>query len=185
MFKIGNLTIKNRVIAAPMAGVTDKAQRIMARSFGCGLTFSEMISDMGLIHGQKKTLLLADTADEEKPLVMQIFGSDPEKMALGAKILENMGADIIDINMGCPTPKIVKNSEGCALMLDLPRSRRLIRAIVQAVSVPVTVKMRRGWDDESFTFLELAGLAEAEGAAAVTLHAVAVISFIPARPIGT
>lgn len=171
MLSIGNLIIKNRVIAAPMAGVTDKAQRIMARNFGCGMAVSEMISDMGLIYGQKKTLLLADTGDEEKPLVVQIFGSDPDKMAAGAIILENMGADIIDINMGCPTPKIVKNGEGSALMLDLPRSRRIIRSIVQSVSVPVTVKMRRGWDDTSFTFLELAGLAEAEGAAAVTLHA--------------
>ncbi|KUG04988.1 trna dihydrouridine synthase b [hydrocarbon metagenome] len=171
MFSIGTVTINNRIIAAPMAGITDKANRIIASSFGCGMTCSEMISDMGLIYGQKKTQHIADISGEKRPISVQIFGSDPEKMAEGAIIIEEMGADIIDINMGCPTPKIVKNGEGSALMLDLPRSRDIIRSIVKAVQVPVTVKMRRGWDDVSTTCLELAGIAEQEGAQAVTLHA--------------
>ncbi len=171
MFSIGTVSISNRIIAAPMAGITDKANRIIARSFGCGMTCSEMISDMGLIYGQKKTQHIADTSGESKPVSIQIFGSDPEKIAQGAVIVEEMGADIIDINMGCPTPKIIKNGEGSALMLDLPRSRDIIRSIVKAVRVPVTVKMRRGWEDGSTTCLELAAIAEQEGAKAVTLHA--------------
>ncbi len=171
MINIGSVAISNRVIAAPMAGITDKANRIIACSFGCGMTCSEMISDMGLIYGQKKTQQIADISGENKPIAVQIFGSDPEKMAEGALIVEKMGADIIDINMGCPTPKIVKNGEGCALMLDLHRSRDIVRSIVKAVKVPVTVKMRRGWEDGTTTCLELAGIAEQEGAKAVTLHA--------------
>lgn len=172
MFFIGGVKIKNRVVAAPMAGVTDKANRIIARSFGCGLAVSEMISDMGLVYGQKRTLALADSSEETGPSAMQIFGSQAEPMARGAKVLEQLGTDIIDINMGCPTPKIVKNGEGAALMQDLKRSREIIRAVVQAVQVPVTVKMRLGWDDEnSFNFIELAGIAEQEGAQGVTLHA--------------
>lgn len=172
MFFIGRVKIKNRVLAAPMAGVTDKANRIIARSFGCGLAVSEMISDMGLVYGQKRTLALADHSGEAGPAAMQIFGSRSEPMARGARVLEELGADIIDINMGCPTPKIIKNGEGAALMLDLKRSREIIRAVVQAVQVPVTIKMRLGWDDEdTYNFIELAGIAEQEGAQAVTLHA--------------
>lgn len=171
MFSIGTVKPGNRIIAAPMAGVTDKANRIVASSFGCGMTCSEMISDMGLIYGQKKTANIADTRGEKGPVSVQIFGSDPEKMAQAALIVEKMGADLIDINMGCPTPKIVKNGEGCALMLNLPQAREIIRRVVRAVQVPVTVKMRRGWDDDSKTFLELAGTAEQEGVKAITLHA--------------
>lgn len=171
MLKIGEVSLNNRIIAAPMAGVTDKANRIMARSFGCAMTCSEMISDMGLIYGQNKTQAIADTEGEERPVSLQIFGFHPEKMAQAAQIVEKLGADIIDINMGCPTPKIVKNGEGSALMLDLPRSRAVIKAVVEAVEIPVTIKMRRGWEDDSKTFLELAGIAEQEGVKAIALHA--------------
>jgi tRNA-dihydrouridine synthase B len=171
MLKIGEVSLDNRIIAAPMAGVTDKANRIMAKSFACAMTCSEMISDMGLIYGLDKTQAIANTQGEERPVCLQIFGSHPERMAQAAQIVENLGADIIDINMGCPTPKIVKNGEGCALMLDLERSRALIRAVVNAVRVPVSIKMRRGWEDGSKTFLELAGIAEQEGVKAITLHA--------------
>ncbi len=170
MLYIGNIPIENRVISAPLAGVTDKAYRILAREFGCGLVFSEMISDMGLIYQQKRTARIADTEDEKGPVVMQIFGSDPEHMAQGAGILEGMGAKIIDINMGCPTPKIIRNGEGSALLNDLPRARQIIRGVVQAVQVPVTVKMRKGWNDEDTSCIELAGIAEQEGASAVILH---------------
>ncbi|SHG44563.1 tRNA-U20-dihydrouridine synthase [Thermosyntropha lipolytica DSM 11003] len=171
MFKIGKVEIKNRVVAAPLAGVTDKAFRIIIKSFGCGLVFTEMISDMGLLYEQEKTLKLADISGEEKPIAVQIFGSEVEPMVKAAQKVEAMGADIIDINMGCPAPKIVKNGEGAALMLDLPRARRIIRAVVEAVKVPVTVKMRKGWDDNNINYLELAAIAEEEGVRAVTLHA--------------
>lgn len=170
MFKIGTVNIPNQVVSAPMAGVTDRAFRHMARLYGCGLIFSEMISDMGLVYSQAKTRQLAERSGEDPPLALQIFGSQAEPMVKGALVLEELGADLIDINMGCPTPKIVKNGEGSALMLDIPRAREIIREIVQAVKVPVTVKMRKGWNDEDKTCIELAGAAEAEGASAVTLH---------------
>lgn len=171
MFSIGDISIKNRVVAAPMAGVTDKAFRIIMKPFGPGLVVTEMISDKGLVYGQSRTRRLADTEGEESPLSVQIFGSETEYMVKAALIVEEMGADIIDINMGCPTPKIVRSGEGSALMLDLPRSRDIIHTIVQAVKIPVTVKMRTGWDENNITCLELARIAEEEGAAAVTLHA--------------
>jgi len=170
MFFIGNVEIANQVLMAPMAGVTDRAFRIIAKSFGCGLVFTEMISDMGLIYGQSRTQRIADTTEEKRPVAVQIFGSNPASMAGAARIVQDLGADIIDINMGCPTPKIVKNGEGAALMLDIPRCRQIIRAVVEAVRVPVTVKMRKGWDELSPTCLELAETAEQEGAAAITLH---------------
>jgi len=169
MFKIGHVEIPNRIVAAPMAGVTDRAYRHMAQLFSCGLGFSEMISDMGLIYGQAKTRQLAERSGNQ-PLALQIFGSQLEPMVKGALILEELGADLIDINMGCPTPKIVKNGEGAALMLDLPQAREIIREIVRAVQIPVTVKMRKGWNDGDKTCIELAGMAEVEGASAVTLH---------------
>jgi len=169
-FKIGQHEFKNRVVSAPMAGITDKAYRIMAASFGCGLNFSEMISDQALIHGHQKTRAMMNLDHESIPTVIQIFGSQPNNMARAAAIAEEQGAVIIDINMGCPTPKIVKNGEGAALMRDLPRARQIIRAVVRAVSVPVTVKMRKGWDDSGLTFLELCRIAEDEGVQAITLH---------------
>lgn len=169
MFKIGHVEIPNRVVAAPMAGVSDRAYRYMAQLFGCGLLFSEMISDMGLIYGQAKTRQLAEH-NGDWPLALQIFGSQLEPMVKGALILEELGAELIDINMGCPTPKIVKNGEGAALMINLPQAGAIIGEIVRAVRVPVTVKMRKGWNDEDKTCIELAAIAEAEGASAVTLH---------------
>lgn len=170
MFSIGNVIIKNRVVSAPLAGVTDKAFRMIIKSFGCGLIFTEMISDMGLVYGQERTRQLADTGGEEPPVAVQIFGSEIDPMVKAAIIVEKMGAKIIDINMGCPTPKIVKNGEGAALMLDIPKSRQIIHEVVGAVNVPVTVKMRKGWDDNNIACLELAAAAAEEGAAAITLH---------------
>lgn len=170
MFSIGKVEIKNRVLAAPLAGVTDKAFRIIARNCGCGMAFTEMISDMGLVYGQERTRKMADLTDEEKPAAVQIFGSEVEPMVRGALIIEEMGAGIIDINMGCPTPKIIKNGEGSALMLDIPKSRLIIREIVKAVKVPVTVKMRKGWDDNNISCLKLSEALEQEGVSAITLH---------------
>lgn len=170
MFCIGGIDIKNRIIAAPLAGVTDKAFRLIARSFGCGLVYTEMISDMGLVYNQSRTLKMADLSGEEAPVAVQIFGSEIEPMVKAAGIVEGMGAHIIDINMGCPTPKIVKNGEGVALMRDLSKSRSIISEIVRAVRVPVTVKMRKGWDDNDNSCLDLSRIAQEEGASAVALH---------------
>ncbi|MGE5404839.1 MAG: tRNA dihydrouridine synthase DusB [Candidatus Saccharibacteria bacterium] len=171
LFSIGNLTFDNRVIMAPLAGITDKAYRIIAGEMGCGLTFTEMVSDQALIYENRKTLAMLDIDNEPAPLAVQIFGSSPDSMARAAEKVAQYGAKIIDINMGCPTPKIVKNGEGSALMRDLPRAREIIRAVVKAVEVPVTVKMRKGWDDSSVTYLELGRIADEEGVSAVTLHA--------------
>jgi tRNA-dihydrouridine synthase B len=171
MINIGKVVVPNRIFAAPMAGVTDKAFRILARECGCGLVYTEMINDMGLIMKQTRTEKLADIQGELPPVAIQIFGSVPEKMGEAAQIAEKMGAHIIDINMGCPTPKIVKNGSGAALMLDIERCRRIIRSVVKAVKVPVTIKTRIGWDQESLTYLEIGGIAEQEGAKAITLHA--------------
>lgn len=170
MLAIGNVPLANQVIMAPLAGITDQAFRVIAKSFGCSLVTTEMISDMGLIYGQSRTYRIASTSGEERPVAVQIFGSEPDTMGKAARIVQDLGADIIDINMGCPTPKIVKNGEGAALMLDIPRCREIIRAVVAEARVPVTVKMRSGWDQEHLTYLELGRVAEAEGAAALTLH---------------
>lgn len=171
MIKIGSVLIPNRVFSAPMAGVTDKAFRQIIRSCGAGLIYTEMISDMGLVYGQQRTHKMLDLQGEEHPLAVQIFGSEAEPMARGAQLAASQGADIIDINMGCPTPKIVKNGEGAALMLDIPRARQVIRAVVKAVQVPVTVKMRLGWNSDKINYLDLAMAAREEGAAAIALHA--------------
>lgn len=170
MLRIGSLEIANRVIAAPMAGITDRAFRVIAREFGCGLVFSEMISDKGLVYGQARTLRMIEAGEEARPYGVQIFGSQPDSMAQAAQLVEKSGADLIDINLGCPTPKIVKNGEGAALLLDLPRCRAIIQAVAQAARIPVTVKMRRGWEDGSLTCLELAVIAQEAGAKALTLH---------------
>lgn len=168
--KIGRVVLENPVIAAPMAGVTDKAFRVLAKEAGCGLVCTEMVSDMGLNYNNQRTKLLLDIEGEEHPISVQIFGSDPAIMAQAAQIVESLGADIIDINMGCPAPKIVKSGEGSALMRDLPLAEKIIKAVVQAVKLPVTVKTRKGWDDKVTTAVELAKRAEAAGAQAITVH---------------
>ncbi|MEQ8176052.1 MAG: tRNA dihydrouridine synthase DusB [Syntrophomonadaceae bacterium] len=171
MFKIGSMLFPNRVIAAPMAGISDRSFRHIARLFGCGLVYSEMVSAKGLVYGQEKSLFLTESGDFPGPVNVQIFGSDPQIMAQAAVLLaKKPGVDLIDINMGCPTPKIVKNGEGAALLLNLPLCRSIIRHVVAAASIPVTVKMRRGWEEASDTCLELAKIAEEEGAQAITLH---------------
>ncbi len=170
MFVIGNIVVPNRVVAAPLAGVTDRAGREMARLFGCGLVYTEMISDMGLVYKQQRTLEMAEVAGESGLVAVQLFGSKPQAMAKAARMLNKMGAQLIDINMGCPTPKIVRNGEGAALMKDPALTRDLLRAVIDAVQVPVTVKLRKGWDENSINYMEIALLAEAEGVKAVALH---------------
>lgn len=153
-----------------MAGVTDKAYRILAKEQGCELTYTEMVSDKALIYNNKKTMELIDLSNETAPIAVQIFGSEPQIMAEAAKIVAAKGANIIDINMGCPAPKIVKNGEGSALMQDLILAEKIIRAVVNAVKIPVTVKMRKGWDEKHITVVELAQRAEQAGASAIAVH---------------
>lgn len=169
--RIGNVSLDSPVISAPMAGFTDQAFRIIVKEFGCGLVYSEMVSDLGLVYEQARTKRLLLVDEKERPVSLQIFGSDPEAMAKAANLAwEISRCEIVDINMGCPVPKIVKNREGCALMRDLPLAASIIEAVVKAVPVPVTVKMRKGWNESEFAAVELAQRAEAAGAAAVAVH---------------
>lgn len=169
-FAIGQVTLEAPVILAPMAGVCDLPYRVIARHYGAAMVCTEMVSDKGLLYRNKNTFSMLCIDPEEHPLSMQIFGADPVTMAKAAEEIEKAGADIVDINMGCPVNKVVKNNEGSALMRDLPRAESIVRAVVEAVSIPVTVKMRTGWNDSSFTAPELAKRVEQAGAAAVTVH---------------
>lgn len=168
---IGGLTLPNRVLAAPLAGFTDKAYRILAHRAGCGLVFTEMVNCDAILYRNARTCALFDLSSENWPVAVQIFGADPDKAGRAARVVVDEGAASVDINMGCPTPKIVRNLEGCALMQDLPRAAAIIRAVVEAVApVPVTVKMRKGWNTGELIAPDLARLAERNGAAAVTVH---------------
>ncbi|TYO94626.1 tRNA dihydrouridine synthase DusB [Desulfallas thermosapovorans] len=169
-FKIGHVPIANPVVAAPMAGVTDRPFRILAAEHGCGLVYTEMISDQALIYGNPKTNILLDCSGEKGPISVQIFGSQVEYMVRAAEIVAGRGADIIDINMGCPTPKIVKNGEGAALMRNPELAARIVAAVVDRVDCPVTVKMRKGWDASSVNAVEFARLVVRAGASAVAVH---------------
>ena len=169
--RIGEISLANPVILAPMAGVTDLPFRLLAKEMGCSLVYSEMVSDKGLIYDNVHTKKMLAIDERERPVALQIFGSEPESMGQAAKIVAAAGADIIDINMGCPTLKIVKNGEGSALMRKPELAYRIIAAVVAAADkVPVTVKFRRGWDEKSVNAVEIAKLAEQAGAAAVSVH---------------
>ncbi|WP_132078323.1 tRNA dihydrouridine synthase DusB [Anaerospora hongkongensis] len=168
--QIGTVKLANPVILAPMAGVTDLPFRLLVKEMGCGLVYTEMVSDKGLIYQNEHTLEMLKIDERERPVALQIFGSEPDPMAKAAKIVEKAGADIIDINMGCPTLKIVKNGEGSALMRTPELAYSIIASVVEAVNIPVTVKIRKGWDDSSVNAVEMAMLAEKAGAAAVSVH---------------
>lgn len=171
MFSIGSVTLPNQLILAPMAGVTDLAFRQICREHGAGLTVTEMASAKALEYGDKKTPRLLRLARGEHPASAQIFGSDPACMARSAKrALELSGCDIIDINMGCPAPKIVGNGDGSALMKSPDLAARIVAAVKQAVPVPVTVKFRMGWDAQSVNCVEFARLCERAGADMVAVH---------------
>lgn len=160
----------NPIVQAPMAGVTDKAFRLMARKFGCGLEYSEMISAKALTYQNKKTFELLDTSDEEDYINIQLFGSEAAIMAEGAVIASEYGAKIIDINMGCPVPKVVKNGEGSALMQNPPLACDIVSAMKKAVKIPITVKMRLGWDEASINAVEFAKALEDAGADLIAVH---------------
>src|SRR5687768_1649042 len=169
--KIGNVKLASPFVVAPMAGMTDTAfRRLVKRQGGCGLVVTEMVSSEGLVRGIDRTLEYAEYTEEERPVSIQIFGGDPDTMAAAAQIVEGMGADIVDINMGCPVAKIAKHSAGCSLMREPEQAASIVRAMARAVRIPVTVKMRAGWDANAINAPELAKRVEDAGAAAVTVH---------------
>lgn len=169
--KIGNVTLEHPVAMAPMAGMTDTAfRRLVKRQGGCGLVVTEMVSSEGLVRGIDRTLEYAEYTEEERPVSIQIFGGDPVKMADAAQIVEGMGADIVDINMGCPVPKIAKHHAGCSLMREPEHAASIINAMAKAVKIPVTVKMRAGWNEHEINAPTLARMAQDAGAAAVAVH---------------
>ena len=169
--KIGSIELSPPFALAPMAGMTDTAfRRLVKRNGGCGLVVSEMVSSEGLVRGIDRTLEYAEYTEEERPVSIQIFGGDPDKMAAAAQIVEGMGADIVDVNMGCPVPKIAKHNAGCSLMREPAHAADVIRAMSRAVKIPVTVKMRAGWDADQINAPDLARRLEDAGAAAVAVH---------------
>ena len=168
---IGKVALSSPFVVAPMAGMTDTAfRRLVKRHGGCGLVVTEMVSSEGLVRGIDRTLEYAEYTEEERPVSIQIFGGDPDKMAAAARIVEDMGADIVDVNMGCPVPKIAKHNAGCSLMKEPEHAARVVKAMTKAVQIPVTVKMRAGWNDRSRNAPELAKMVQDAGASAVAIH---------------
>ncbi len=167
---IGNVELKNNVFLAPMAGVTDKPYRTICINMGCGLTYSEMVSAKGLFYNSANTEKLMECDEKSRPYAIQLFGSEPEIMGSMAKRIECMPFDILDVNMGCPAPKIVKNGDGSALMKNPELVREIVSAMVSSQKKPVTVKIRKGFDDLSINAVEVALAAQKGGASAVTVH---------------
>ena len=169
--RIGNIEIESKLALAPMAGVTDFAFRTICKEKGAGLTYTEMVSAKALVYKDQKTKRLLQIGESEHPVAVQIFGSDIDCMADGAALaLEISGGDIIDINMGCPVGKVVKNGDGCALMRDPDKAMRIIEAVIKNVDCPVTVKIRKGWDKGNANAIEFAKMAQDSGASAVAVH---------------
>src|SRR5258705_8843164 len=169
--KIGSVELASPFVVAPMAGMTDSAfRRLVKRHGGCGLVVTEMVSAEGLVRGIDRTLEYAEYTEEERPISIQIFGGDPEKMAAAAQVVEGMGADIGDVNMGCPVPKIAKHNAGCSLMREPSHAAAVIGAMTRAVKIPVTVKMRAGWNDEERNAPTLARMVQDAGASAIAIH---------------
>src|SRR5687768_17568560 len=155
--RIGSVAVESPFVVAPMAGMTDTAfRRLVKRKGGCGLVVTEMVSSEGLVRGIDRTLEYAEYTEEERPVSIQIFGGDPAVMADAARIVEGMGADVVDVNMGCPVQKIAKHNAGCSLMREPEHAASVIRAMTRAVKIPVTVKMRAGWNESSRNAPELA-----------------------------
>ncbi len=168
--KIGHIDIDPPLFLAPMAGITDYPFRKLAREFGVGAVVSEMLASQALIRDNQRTIRMVSTAREEYPLVMQISGVDPDTMAESARICRSLGAAIVDINMGCPQPKIVKTGAGAALMKDESLAGRIIESVVKAVDIPVTVKIRLGWDVKNMNGARIAKIAQEAGASLITVH---------------
>lgn len=168
--QIKSLQLKNSLILAPLAGYTDLPFRLLCRRFGAALCYTEMISCHGLVYDQKKTLQIARTVPEERPVALQLFGADPDKMAEAAAIVADMDVDIIDINMGCPVKKVVKKGAGAALMKNPDLAAAIIRRVCKATTLPVTVKLRTGWRQDAIVAPEFAKMAQDNGASTIVVH---------------
>lgn len=167
--KIGNVELKNNLILAPMAGVTNLPFRIICEKFEPGMVCTEMASAKAMFHNDEKTKRLLNTEGEKRPISFQIFGSEEESMSYAARTVSMM-ADILDINMGCPAPKVVKNGDGSKLLTDLEKAKSIMEAVVKNSSVPVTLKFRKGWDLNNIVAIEVAKIAEEVGISAITVH---------------
>ena len=167
--EIGNVKCKNNIFLAPMAGITDLPFRLICEKFEPGLVVTEMVSSKALLYNDEKTKKLLNIVGEKRPISMQIFGSDEEAMAYGAKYVSKL-ADIVDINMGCPAPKVTKNGDGSKLLTDLEQAGKVIEAVVKNSEVPVTLKIRTGWDKEHIVATEIAKIAEELGVSAIVVH---------------
>ena len=172
MWKIGNVEIQNRTVLAPMAGIGNSSFRKIIKKMGCGLIYAEMVSDKAIFYNNKKTLDMLYMEDSERPITQQIFGSDKESFVEAAKyIYENMEPDIIDINMGCPVPKVaIRSQAGSALLKNPAKIKEIVSSVVNAVPIPVTVKIRSGWDSEHINAVEVAKICEEAGASAICIH---------------
>ena len=172
MWHIGNVKIQNQIVLAPMAGICNSSFRKIIKEMGCGLIYAEMVSDKAIFYNNKKTIDMLYMEEEERPIVQQIFGSDKESFVKAAIFIEeNMKPDIIDINMGCPVPKVaVKSQAGAALLKNPEKIKQIVSAVVEAVTVPVTVKIRSGQDRNSINAVEVAKICEAAGASAICVH---------------
>jgi tRNA-dihydrouridine synthase B len=170
MMKIDSIQIENGVILAPMAGITNLPHRLLAKASGASLVCSEMVSANGLIRASQKTLRLLDSQVDEKPLSVQMFGHDPSVMAEAACIIESMGADIVDINFGCSVKKVVKTGAGVALMKNAGHTETLLKTVRKAIRVPLTIKIRSGWDISGKQAIEIAKIAEFQGVDAIAVH---------------
>ena len=168
-FRIGEVQIPGKLVLGPMAGVTDLPFRKICKEFGPGLVCTEMVSSKAIYHDDTKTKLLMNTDGEKRPISMQIFGSDEETMSYASKYVSKI-ADIVDINMGCPAPKVVKNGDGSKLLLDIEKAEKVIKAVVKNSTKPVTLKIRKGWDCNNIVAIEFAQMAEKAGVSAITIH---------------
>ena len=167
---IGNVSLDNRVFLCPMAGVTDLPFRLICKQKGCGMLYTEMINAKALCYNDENTKKMTKIEDEEHPIAIQIFGSEPEYMGRAAEILNSHPNEILDINMGCPAPKVIKNGDGSALMKNPKLAEEVMRAVVENSTKPVTLKIRKGWDDNSVNAVEIAKIAEQAGISAVAIH---------------
>ncbi len=167
--QIGNIKLENNILLAPMAGITDLAFRKICKDFGAGLVFTEMLSSKAIFYNDSKTKLLMNTSGEKRPIAFQLFGSDEEAMGYATRYISNL-ADIIDINMGCPAPKVVKNGDGSKLLLDIKKAEKIIKSVINNTNKPVTLKIRKGWDLEHVVAIEFAQMAESLGVSAITIH---------------
>ena len=167
--KIGNVELENNILLAPMAGITDLAFRKVCKDNNCGLVETEMVSAKAVYYNDEKTMKMLNMEGEKRPVSIQIFGNDPEVMMAATKILDGK-SELLDINMGCPAPKVVKNGDGSKLLLDLKLAEKIIKSVVKNSSKPVTLKIRKGWDEEHVVVEDIAKIAENSGVSAIIVH---------------